>query len=96
MDRPHQVFLLERFSQEALPTRLDRAHGSGDIAVTCDEHDWRMISLRGLALEIQYVDVRKFDIQNQTSWRVGFRIPNIRSSGCERNHSQIEGRKKHR
>ncbi len=59
-----------------------------------DEHDLRMISLRGLALQIEPVDVREFDIENQAGGHVGLRVRDVLSSRTERDHMQIEGRKK--
>ena len=65
IDCPHQVCFLERFGQEVHRARLDRAHGRGNIAMARDENNLRVIPVRGLALEVQSVDVRKFHIQNQ-------------------------------
>jgi hypothetical protein len=49
-----------------------------------DEDDLRVISLRGLALEIQSVNVREFHIQNQASRHVGLWIRDVLSGGTER------------
>ena len=62
--------------------------------MTSDEDDLRVIFLPGLALEIQSVDVRKFHIQNQASRHVGLRVCDVLSRRTERDHVQIEGRKK--
>ena len=65
MNRPHQVGLLERLGQEVHGARFHCAHGTRDVAMPCDEHDLRMSFVRGLALQIEPVDVRELDIQNQ-------------------------------
>ena len=59
-----------------------------------DEHDLRVIPVRGLALEVQSVDVRKLHIQNQAGRHVGLRIREVLGGGTERDHVQVEGRKK--
>ena len=59
-----------------------------------DEHDLRVIALRDLALEIQSVDVRKFDVQHQASRDIGLRIRHVLGSGTERDRVHIEARKK--
>ena len=59
-----------------------------------DEHDLRVRSLTGLALQVQSVDVRKFHVQNEAGRHVGLRICEVLSSGTERDHVQIEGRQK--
>jgi hypothetical protein len=58
-----------------------------------DEHDLRVIDLRDPALEIQSVDVRKLDVENQASRHVGLRIRHVLGSGSERDRAHIEARK---
>jgi hypothetical protein len=94
MDRPHQICLFERFGEEVNRACLYGTHGRGNVTVSCDKYDLREISLPNLTLEIQSIDVRKFHIQNQASWNVWLRIRDVLSSGTERDHLQIEGRKK--
>ena len=60
-----QIVLLERLGQEVDRPSLDRAYRRRYIAMSGDKHDWRVIPLRDLALQVQAVDVRKIDIENQ-------------------------------
>ena len=60
--------------------------------MSCDEHDLRVISLLDLSLEIQPVDVWKFNIQNQTCRNVRLRIRKVFGSRTEGDCVQIKGR----
>jgi len=94
VNRTQQVFLPERFGKEVDRARLDRSHRSRYVAVSCDEHDWRVVPLRDLTLQVQSVDVRKLDIENQTSLYVWLRVRDVLGSCTKRNRAQIKGRKK--
>lgn len=52
-----------------------------------NEHDLRVRSLTGLALQVESVDVRKFHVQNEAGRYVGLWICEVLSSGTERNHA---------
>ena len=92
MNGPHQVGFLERFGQEVDRAGLDRAYRRGNIAVSRDEHNLREGSLSRLAEQVEAVDVRKLDVQNETRRYVWFRICEVLRSGTKRDHMQIEGR----
>ena len=49
-----------------------------------DEHDGRVIASRHLALEVQTVHVREFDVENQASRNIGFRIRHVFGGRAER------------
>ena len=95
VDRPHQIHVLEWLGQKVDRAGLDRAHRRRNVSVSGDEHDMRVIPLRDLALQIQSVDVREFDIQDQASRDVGLRIRHVFGSGTERHGVHVEARKKH-
>lgn len=59
-----------------------------------DEHDLRVRSSTSLALQVESIDVRKFHVQNETSWHLRLRIGEVLSSGAERHHVEIERRQK--
>src|SRR5882672_1483393 len=56
--RRHKVPLAEWFRQKVDGAGFDRANRRWNVAVSCDEHDWRVVRVAKLALEIQATDVR--------------------------------------
>jgi hypothetical protein len=73
-DKLQELPFVERLRQEIQGSRLDGAHAGGDVAMTGDKDDWRMVSARHLPLQIEAVDVRQLDVEKQTSRHLGLRM----------------------
>src|SRR5262249_54927691 len=55
------------------------------------ENDRRMIALRDLPLQVESVDIRQLDIEDQARREVGLRIGDIVGGRCERLGSPPKG-----
>ena len=73
--------LVRKSSAPCLMARTDE----GDVTVPCDEHDRRMIALRDFALQVQPVDVREFDVQDQAGRSIRFLRRDVFTGGDETN-----------
>ena len=73
-DKLQELPFVERLRQEIQGSRLDGANAGGDVAMTGDKDDWRMVSARHLPLQIEAVDVRQLDVEKQTSRHLGLRM----------------------
>lgn len=72
-----ELLFVERLRQEIQGSRLDGANAGGDVAMTGDKDDWRMVSARHLPLQIEAVDVGQLDVEQQTSRRLGLRMSHV-------------------
>jgi hypothetical protein len=88
VDEFEELLLIERLRQKIQRSRLDGAHAGGDVAMTGDEDDRRMVSVRHLPLQIEAVDVRQLDVEKQTRRPLGLRMSRIRRCGSERHGAQ--------
>src|SRR6201991_348899 len=88
-DRLHEVRVAERFGQEVDGAVLDGPDRRGDVAMAGYEHDRRMIAFRYLPLEVQAVDVRQFDIQNEARRQVRLSRLDVLAGGgeCDRRNT---------
>src|SRR5215469_14542475 len=82
--QPQEFVVAEWFGQKIEGSRLDGAHARWDVAVAGDKDDRRVISLRQLSLQIQAVDVGKFDIEDQAGRYIGFWMGAVFGGGSER------------
>ena len=76
-DESQQLLFVERLRQEIQGSRPDRADAGGDVAMTGDKDDRRMVPARHLPLQIEAVDVRQLDVEEQTSRPLGLRMSHV-------------------
>src|SRR4029077_13600659 len=89
LDRTHQIRLAERLGEKVHRPCLERAHGARDVAMPRDENDVRMWLAGQLALQVQAVDVRQVDIQDQAPGQVGLGVVQVLGGGPERHDIQV-------
>ncbi len=93
LDSPRQVGLTKRLGKEVDRARLHRTHRTGNVAMSGEEYDLRVLFTSDLALEIQPVDARQVHVQNKASWQIWLGIREVLGSRTERDHMHVEGRK---
>src|SRR4029077_1959474 len=67
LNRRQENVVVERLGQEFYGPSLHRADAHGDVAVPSDENDRHVYPFADLLLQIEAVETRKRDIQNQTA-----------------------------
>ena len=75
--RRHEVRLAERFRQKVDRAGFDRANRRWNVAVSGDEHDWRVVRVAKLLLEIQAADVRQFHVQDEAGRQIGLLVRDV-------------------
>jgi hypothetical protein len=87
-----QLLFVEWLRQEIQGPRLDGANAGGDVAMTGDKDDRRMVSARHLPLQIEAVNVRQLDIEHQAGRHLRLGVSHVRRCGSERHRVQTGGR----
>src|SRR3984893_3170722 len=83
-NRRHQLPLPHRLGQKVDSAALNGAHRRWDVAMSCDENDRWVVFAGKLFLEIEAVDIRQLDVEDQTRRNIGLRIGYIVTGGGER------------
>ena len=78
------VRITERLGQEIHGAVLDRPDRRRDVAMPCYENDRRMVPLRDLPLQVEAVDIRQLDIENEARGNVRFFRADVLTGRSER------------